>query len=187
VALYRRQCVRAVERRRPEPAADTRQDHADEDVALPRHVRLAERPPVLRRERDARLRPAAQLPSVSRVRAPRVRRGTPLQDLQVRTVDRRPRLQRARLVPADRRPGEHRIPRVRLLLHLRVPAIPPPGPLRTLTVALAAGVSLAAALDPATLARFQRYEQAIAADPENFQLAAEYRQFAIAIAQFDRP
>jgi tetratricopeptide (TPR) repeat protein len=47
-------------------------------------------------------------------------------------------------------------------------------------------VSVAGAVDPATLARFQRYEQAIAADPENLTLAAEYRQLAIQTAQFDR-
>jgi tetratricopeptide (TPR) repeat protein len=53
-------------------------------------------------------------------------------------------------------------------------------------VILVAGVCLAASLDPAAAARLQRYEQAIAADPENLVVAGEYRQLAIATEQFDR-
>lgn len=51
---------------------------------------------------------------------------------------------------------------------------------------VAASVCLIASVDQATLAKFQRYEQAIAADPENLQAAADYRQLAIQSGQFDR-
>jgi tetratricopeptide (TPR) repeat protein len=51
---------------------------------------------------------------------------------------------------------------------------------------LVASVGLAASPDPATLARLQRYEQTIAADPENLLVAGEYRQVAIAAGEFDR-
>ena len=55
-----------------------------------------------------------------------------LQDLQAAALDRRPRLQRAERVPADRRAGQHRLAALRVVLQLRVPPVPPAGPLRAL-------------------------------------------------------
>src|SRR5581483_4493423 len=94
---------------------------------------LAERPAVLGRQRHARLRRTAQLAALPDLRAARGRHRAPLQDLQVRAVDRHPRVQRAVGVPADRRPVESRVAGVRIVLQLRLPPVPPAGSLRALT------------------------------------------------------
>src|SRR5574341_1116556 len=48
-----------------------------------------------------------------------------------------------------------------------------------------AAVSAAAAETPIA-ARLHDFEQAVAGDPENLQVAADYRQLTIAAGQFDR-
>ncbi|MFI5178494.1 MAG: hypothetical protein ACHQO8_08025, partial [Vicinamibacterales bacterium] len=40
---------------------------------------------------------------------------------------------------------------------------------------------------PANLADMAALERAVAADPENLKIAADYRQLAIAAGDFDRP
>jgi tetratricopeptide (TPR) repeat protein len=55
-----------------------------------------------------------------------------------------------------------------------------------LPACVCAGAVLTAQAGRADLAKLVTFEQAIAADPENLPLAAEYRQLTIASSQFDR-
>ena len=64
--------------------------------------------------------------------ARRPRGRAPVQDPEHPAVDWRARRQCAQLVPAIRRAGEHLLAGVRLLLQLRVPAVPHPGAVRAL-------------------------------------------------------
>jgi len=58
---------------------------------------------------------------------------------------------------------------------------------RAAVVALAlSAITLAAAPDPALVARIDALERAVAQDPENLRVAADYRQLTIAAAEFDR-
>ncbi|MBI3492927.1 MAG: tetratricopeptide repeat protein [Acidobacteria bacterium] len=60
--------------------------------------------------------------------------------------------------------------------------------LRTLSVlaCVVAGAVLTAETPPVDVAQLVAFEQAVAADPENLRLAADYRQLTIAAGQFDR-
>jgi tetratricopeptide (TPR) repeat protein len=58
---------------------------------------------------------------------------------------------------------------------------------RSAVVALVlSAITLAAAPDPALVARIDALERAVAREPENLRVAAEYRQLTIAAAEFDR-
>ncbi|MGC4081424.1 MAG: hypothetical protein QM736_04735 [Vicinamibacterales bacterium] len=83
------------------------------------------------------------------VRAGRRRHRAPLHVRQVPAVDWRPRGQRAQLVPAGGRAGEHRVAGIRHVLQLRLPPGADPGAVRAVVV-LTHGV-VAAARAPLTV------------------------------------
>src|SRR5262249_2764441 len=108
-------------------------------------------------------------------------------------------LQRPERVSSGRRPGQPGIGGVRIAVQLAVPPVPPAGSLRALmrgrgvlgAIAMA-WLSIAAAADMSARGgdpkeRVAALERALAGDPENLRIAAEYRQLAIAAAAFDRP
>jgi len=55
-----------------------------------------------------------------------------------------------------------------------------------LLIAMSAGAAAAAGPDAATLQRLRAFEDAVAKEPENLRLAADYRQLIIASDQYDR-
>src|SRR5262249_2322963 len=149
---------------------------------------LAHRIAVLGCRRDARFRRPEERAADAELLPTRSRARAPLQDRQAAAVDRGTRVQRAQRVPSRRRPGEHRLAGVRLALQPAVPPVPAATSLRTLMATRVAMMFLAAfvVVCRASAPDLGTLERAVAAEPENMLLGAEYRQAVIATGNFDR-
>src|SRR4051812_17571617 len=102
-------------------------------MARPRDARLADRSALGADDRRARLRGAEEFAALPVVLPARGRYRAPREDPEVPPVDRRPRLERAGLVPPGRRAVQPRLRQLREVLQLRVPADPDHHAVRTLT------------------------------------------------------